>query len=264
MATTTNYSWTTPDDTALVKDGAAAIRSLGTAIDSTVFTNAGNAISKTIVDAKGDLIVATAADTVARLASSASNGDLLTVDTSTASGLKWSAPATSGTSWSIVNSGGTSLSGTTTTISGISGADKLMIVLRGATSGTAGQDVYLRFNGDTGSNYNSFGFQAEYGSTYAASNFVSRNEFTDSRVSIATFSNNTASTMNGTLLLTGANTTNDMMYQSFFGAGANGGNSHYHKSLGGWYDASATISSISFTLQSGSFTAGTVYVYKSA
>lgn len=38
MASTTNYSWTTPDDTALVKDGAAAIRSLGSAVDSTVFT----------------------------------------------------------------------------------------------------------------------------------------------------------------------------------------------------------------------------------
>ena len=37
MATTTNYGWTTPDDTALVKDGAAAIRSLGSAIDTTVF-----------------------------------------------------------------------------------------------------------------------------------------------------------------------------------------------------------------------------------
>jgi hypothetical protein len=35
MATTTNYSWSTPDDTALVKDGAAAIRSLGTSIDTT-------------------------------------------------------------------------------------------------------------------------------------------------------------------------------------------------------------------------------------
>jgi hypothetical protein len=35
MATTTNYSWATPDDTALVKDGAAAIRSLGTSIDTT-------------------------------------------------------------------------------------------------------------------------------------------------------------------------------------------------------------------------------------
>lgn len=36
MATTTNYGWTTPDDTALVKDGASAIRSLGTSVDSTV------------------------------------------------------------------------------------------------------------------------------------------------------------------------------------------------------------------------------------
>lgn len=35
MATTTNYSWTTPDDTDLVKDGASAIRTLGTAIDTT-------------------------------------------------------------------------------------------------------------------------------------------------------------------------------------------------------------------------------------
>jgi hypothetical protein len=35
MATTTNYSWTTPDDTALVKDGASAIRTLGSSIDTT-------------------------------------------------------------------------------------------------------------------------------------------------------------------------------------------------------------------------------------
>ena len=35
MATTTNYGWTTPDDTALVKDGAAAIRTLGSSVDKT-------------------------------------------------------------------------------------------------------------------------------------------------------------------------------------------------------------------------------------
>jgi hypothetical protein len=35
MATTTNYSWVTPDDTSLVKDGAAAIRTLGSSIDTT-------------------------------------------------------------------------------------------------------------------------------------------------------------------------------------------------------------------------------------
>jgi hypothetical protein len=35
MATTTNYSWSTPDDTALVKDGASAIRTLGSSVDTT-------------------------------------------------------------------------------------------------------------------------------------------------------------------------------------------------------------------------------------
>lgn len=36
MATSPNYSWTEPDDTGLVKDGALAMRTLGNAIDTTV------------------------------------------------------------------------------------------------------------------------------------------------------------------------------------------------------------------------------------
>ena len=36
MATTTNFGWETPDDTDLVKDGAAAIRTLGSAIDTSL------------------------------------------------------------------------------------------------------------------------------------------------------------------------------------------------------------------------------------
>lgn len=36
MATTTNYGWETADDTDLVKDGALAMRTLGSAIDTTV------------------------------------------------------------------------------------------------------------------------------------------------------------------------------------------------------------------------------------
>jgi hypothetical protein len=38
MATTTNNGWATPDDTSLVKDGASAIRTLGSAIDTSVGT----------------------------------------------------------------------------------------------------------------------------------------------------------------------------------------------------------------------------------
>jgi hypothetical protein len=36
MATTTNFGWQTPDDTDLVKDGAAAIRTLGQSIDTSM------------------------------------------------------------------------------------------------------------------------------------------------------------------------------------------------------------------------------------
>jgi hypothetical protein len=128
MATTTNFGWETPDDTDLVKDGALAMRTLGNAIDTSlvdlkggttgqvlsktsntdmdftwVTSDDANAIQNAIVDAKGDLITATAADTPARLASSGVNGNVLTVDTSTATGLKWAAPAGGGKVLQVVS-----------------------------------------------------------------------------------------------------------------------------------------------------------------
>jgi hypothetical protein len=54
-----------------------------------------NAIQNAIVDAKGDLITATAADTPARLAVG-TNGQTLVADSSTATGLKWATPAGGG------------------------------------------------------------------------------------------------------------------------------------------------------------------------
>lgn len=120
MATTTNFGWETPDDTDLVKDGAAAIRTSlngvdasfvdlkggttgqvlskasGTDLDFTwVAQDDSNAIQNAIVDAKGDLIAATAADTPARLAVG-SNGQVLTADSTAATGIKWATPAGGG------------------------------------------------------------------------------------------------------------------------------------------------------------------------
>jgi hypothetical protein len=148
MATTTNYSWSTPDDTALVKDGASAIRSLGTAIDSTVFTNAGAAIAKTIVDAKGDIIAATAADTVARLAIG-TNSQVLTADSTEATGMKWATPG--GFAWTSAASANFPTGTNTVTISSLTGKS-YVIVINGVTFG--GNDlIAVRFNGDTGNNY---------------------------------------------------------------------------------------------------------------
>jgi len=54
-------------------------------------------INKAIVDAKGDLIAATAADTVARVAVG-SDGQVLTADAASTAGVKWAAAGGSGTS----------------------------------------------------------------------------------------------------------------------------------------------------------------------
>lgn len=99
MATTTNYGWTTPDDTALVKDGASAIRTLGSSIDSTLKTQIDAQIPDSLLTTKGDLIAATGASTPARLPVGASNGQILTVDSAEATGMKWATPTSASTTF---------------------------------------------------------------------------------------------------------------------------------------------------------------------
>jgi hypothetical protein len=53
----------------------------------------GTAIVQSVVDAKGDLIVGTANDTISRLAVGATNGFVLTVDSTQATGLTWAVAA---------------------------------------------------------------------------------------------------------------------------------------------------------------------------
>ena len=147
MATTTNYGWTTPDDTDLVKDGAAAIRTLGSSVDTT--TKALNPSTTT-----GDIEYRSAtANTNARLALGTA-GQVLTVN-SGETAPEWASSASGG--MTLINTGGTALTGSTTTISSIPGTYNELIIYMSDFAITADSNIYLGFNADnTGSNYQQF------------------------------------------------------------------------------------------------------------
>lgn len=93
MATTTNYGWTTPDDTALVKDGASAIRSLGTSVDTTTK----NLNPETTL---GDIAYRSSTANVKTRLGIGSTGQVLTV----AGGVpSWASPAGGGKVLQVVN-----------------------------------------------------------------------------------------------------------------------------------------------------------------
>jgi len=123
MATTTNYGWTTPDDTALVKDGAAAIRTLGSSVDTT--TKALNP-STTLGDIE---YRSSTANTNTRLGIG-STGNVLTV----AGGVPtWAAPAGGGKILQVITASTT----TATTVASTSYTDTTLTATITPTSATS-------------------------------------------------------------------------------------------------------------------------------
>ena len=182
MPNTTNFNFPTPADSDLVKDGALAIRNLANSIDTAfvdlkggttgqvlsknsntdldyawVAQDDSNAIQNAIIDAKGDLIVGTAADTPARLAVGGTNGHVLTVDSGEASGIKWAAVAAGGMTLisETVASALSSLS-----FSSLGSYKQLLLVWSGIVHSGTGSDFSIRFNNDsTASIYQSEGIR---------------------------------------------------------------------------------------------------------
>jgi hypothetical protein len=121
------------------------------------YITSGSAINPTIVDAKGDIIAATAADTVARLAVG-SNDQVLTADSSTATGLKWATPAGGGLELVLTQTIGSGVSSVVVSSAFSSTYDNYLVLISGgAASGNCNLTLQL---GSTTSGYYWVGYYA--------------------------------------------------------------------------------------------------------
>jgi hypothetical protein len=175
---TSNFNWQMPTASDLVTDLPADFETFGQAVDTSladlkggttgqvlsktsatdmdftwVDTDDTNAIQNAIVDAKGDLIAASAADTPARLGVGA-NGTVLTADSAEATGLKWATPAGGGKILQVVTatyststtttSTSYSDTGLTVTITPSSSSSKIMVFSTASAKGGTGDGLYAR------------------------------------------------------------------------------------------------------------------------
>jgi len=237
-----------PTSTDLVTDLPADFEVFGQAVDTQMKTNADAAIAKTIVDAKGDLIAATAADTVARLAIG-SNDQVLTADSTAATGMKWATPTSSG--MTLLST--TTLSGASTTISSISQSyNSLFMVIYGVTNATADGSFYCRPNSVNE------GFFAGGGTGNATSVFREPNSatlFITGTNVVRTDSGNCWSyTINN---YTSASALKTIRVEGLYNTGGTG-QSYF---AGGGLKTTSAITSLYFANSGGNLSTGTVLLY---
>jgi hypothetical protein len=196
---TTHFGWVMPTATDLVTDLPADFNVFGQGVDTSLQDLLGgttgqvlskasntnmdfawiaqddsNAIQNAIVDAKGDLIAATAADTPARLAVG-TNNQVLTADSSTATGLKWATPATSSSGLTLIQrSTVTAAADTGTTFDGVfsSTYGAYLVVMESVVGSVSNADLLVQgmYSGSTqNADYQGYAFgYAESGSLLTA------------------------------------------------------------------------------------------------
>ena len=196
---------------------------------------------------KGDLYGYSTAD--ARVAVG-TNGQVLTADSTAATGVAWATPSAGG--MTLIST--TTLTGASITLSSIPQTYiDLYIVIRNFRPSTDGQRLGMRYNGVTSATYNST-------SSYSSSDNIS---FTDTYSDISTTCDNTVTTSLGQITI--PDYTNATTWKSFNGTfmvpNATTSTNLNNSFSAGFHNQTAAISSITFQVNSGNLAAGTVYLY---
>jgi hypothetical protein len=208
--------------------------------------------STDLITTAGDLLYGTAADTVARLGIGTA-GQVLQVN-SGATAPEW-ATAAGGGGFTLINSGGTTLSGDTT-VSSIPGTHKhLLITIHDASATGGGNNLFLRMNGDSGSNYR-YNWIRNITTTLAGDAGTTTGLQIQSRV------------QTGTGFVDGLDayiwiynyTNTDYVFASWGGSSTDGSSTVVFNTGSGKYDCTAAITSITVGCAD-SLDNGTVYVY---
>ena len=267
---TTPFSWQMPTASDLVTDLPADFETFGQAVATSmadllggttgqvlskasntdmdftwVTSDDANAIQNTIVDAKGDLIAATAADTPARLAVG-TNGQVLTADSTAATGLAWATAASGGMTLLATHT----LSGATSTISSISGAYKQLVAyIELPQNATADGNFRIAPNGDTNLAY-------LVGVKIATTVYdVNGGYITTNSSSFRTTTNFSA-----TLVIDNYTTTATTKPVQFYGwYSPSSGTGTFMSS--GIYAGASAVTSLVFSNSGGNLSGGTVYLY---
>jgi hypothetical protein len=202
--------------------------------------------------AKGDLSVGSGTN-LAGILAVGNNGETLVADSSTSTGLKYSANAPLG-AMSAISTNNALTGASTVTVSGFSNKSRLWVNLDNVSTVNTGVFVGIRFNTDSGNVYGYNGTEVIGTNSVTPSYNTAANQFY-----VFKTSSNAADTAGAMLTVDGTFTSGLVMLRGT--SQASGTNSVSYQFTNGFYVASAQITSISIISSSGNFDAGFVSVW---